>query len=512
MPKILDCTFRDGGYYTNWDFDDVLVDRYLSSVNQLPIDYVEVGYRSRPLEGYYGRFFYCPISLLRILRQKCQKKIAIILNEKDVRVNDVEELLGPCVEYVDMVRIAVNPAHISRAVDLAKEIKAYGYEVAFNVMYMSNWGDYDNFFDSLGQLNGLVDAFYMVDSYGGVYPEDVERTVHELKKHLSVPLGFHGHNNLQLGLINTLKARELGVEFLDATITGMGRGAGNLRTELLLTALNGKYGLKVDFNALSKVVGGFEEMQRVMQWGTSLPYMVSGANSLPQKDVMEWMVKRYYSLNSIIRALANQSSGVEDNQQFESYTPVVNLSRKVLILGGGPSVLEHSESIIELIANDPSIMLIHASSKNARIFEDLENEQIFCLMGNEGHRLEDVFGNQKVKNGSCLLPPYPRKMGTYIPEVYLDNCFELEKEVSTTFGANSQTSMALTLCELNEVEEAMLIGFDGYSGSNITSKDQELFIENENLFLAAKKMGMRLEALTPTRYQNLIRKSIYERI
>src|SRR5690606_15324869 len=137
-----------------------------------------------------------------------------------------------------------------------------------------------------------------------------------VKSKTNVPLGFHGHNNLELGLINTLTAIENGVDIVDATITGMGRGAGNLKTELLLTALNANKNLPVDFNALSEVVDRFQELQLHYGWGTNLPYMVSGSNSLPQKDVMDWVSNGTISFNSIIRALQNQKAGITDNEKF----------------------------------------------------------------------------------------------------------------------------------------------------------------------------------------------------
>ena len=161
-----------------------------------------------------------------------------------------------------------------------------------------------------------------------------------VKSNTSCPVGFHGHNNLELALVNTLTALEHGAEIVDATILGMGRGAGNLKTELLLTVLNSKFGYDVNFNALGDVVGGFEGLLEKHQWGTNLPYMISGSNSLPQKDVMDWVTTRFYSLNSIIRALENQKNKVADNQSL----PVFEAEHftNVVIVGGGGNAQELS--------------------------------------------------------------------------------------------------------------------------------------------------------------------------
>src|SRR5690606_20966205 len=142
MAKILDCTLRDGGYYTNWDFDSHLVHQYLESMDTLPVDYIEVGYRSKSLQGYYRKYFYSPIYELENIRLKSKKKLAIILNEKDTEVPALNQLLDPIQGIIDMVRIAIDPAFLDRAIQLAKVIKSKGFEVGFNVMYMSKWKEY----------------------------------------------------------------------------------------------------------------------------------------------------------------------------------------------------------------------------------------------------------------------------------------------------------------------------------------------------------------------------------
>lgn len=80
--KILDCTLRDGGYYTNWDFDDKIVDAYIRAMNLLPIDYLELGYRNLPSVEYMGKFGYSPVSILKKIREHCTKKLDVMLNEK----------------------------------------------------------------------------------------------------------------------------------------------------------------------------------------------------------------------------------------------------------------------------------------------------------------------------------------------------------------------------------------------------------------------------------------------
>lgn len=506
--KILDCTLRDGGYYTNWDFEGKLVDTYLQSFNKLPVDYLEVGYRSNSMKSYLGKFFYCPTHVLKDLKSKTNKKLVIILDEKDVRAEDAENLLSPIIGLVDMVRMAIDPKNFKRALLLAKNVKQLGFEVGFNVMYMSTWREQKEFLDLIPQVDEVADYFYMVDSYGSVFPKDIREIMQLVRSKTQVKLGFHGHNNLEMGLANTLTAIDEGVDIVDATITGMGRGAGNLKMELLLTVLNSKGMVYFPYNDLSKVVDVFRELQEEHQWGTNLPYMVSGANSLPQKQVMEWVGKRYYSFNSIIRALHNQSKGVEDNQELPKFNfKAEDAYSKVLIIGGGPSAVEHSEAIRKFLKANKDMVIIHASSKNAMNFNDIENDQYFCLVGNEGHRLEDVFANQDI-NGKCILPPFPRTMGTYVPSQLKNKSFELAKVDFTEKFKDSHTALALqSVLELG-LKDVYCVGYDGYQG-NISKKEQELFMENEYLFALAKVGLLRLVSLTETYYSELTPSSVY---
>ena len=220
--KILDCTLRDGGYYTGWDFDKNLVIEYCKLMEESPVDYVEVGYRSNPLNEYLGEYFYCPEYILKDLMPT--KKLIIILNEKDIIVEDIKRLLESCKPYITLVRIAIDPKNIDRAILLAKEIKSMGFEVGFNVMYMSTWKKAPLFLNSLTKLDSkVIDYFYMVDSYGGIMPKELKEIVGLVKEKTSIQIGSHGHNNVEMTLINTLTAMEDGVPIVDATITGTDR-------------------------------------------------------------------------------------------------------------------------------------------------------------------------------------------------------------------------------------------------------------------------------------------------
>lgn len=508
--KILDCTLRDGGYYTNWDFDSKTVDAYIGAMNELPVDYLEVGYRNLPTKEYMGKFGYSPVSVLKHLRETCTKKLVVMLNEKSTKPENLDKLLKPVVGLVDMIRIAIDPKNFNRAVVLAKAVKAMGFEVGFNCMYMSKWpSECSDFLKNLSVLNDFCDLFCMVDSFGGVTPEDVTCIYKEVRKNTSVPVGFHGHNNLQLGLINTITAWNLGVDYVDATIMGMGRGAGNLNMELLLTYLNAHNDMKVDFNVLGDVISAFTPLMEKCRWGTNLPYMLAGANKIPQKEVMEWVTNRVYSFNSIVRALENRKNNTKDNAKYDVIDEK-GFYKNVLVIGGGNSVIEHLDAIKEFVKKQDNITLVFATARHAAAFADVNAAKYYCLVGNEGRRLTATVGTKNFHD-VCVLPPYPRTMGTEVPEYAEQHTIELESVDFTSEYKDSVTTIALQTALHLASENIYAVGYDGYPGNILSEKEMALTHENKFIFNAYEaSKGEPLKSLTPSLYKELIVESVYQ--
>lgn len=504
--QILDCTLRDGGYYTDWDFNDNIVEAYINGINNLPIDYIEIGYRSKPTDEYQGKFGYTPVYVLQQIRQLSKKKIAVMLNEKSTEPADLQQLTEPIQGLVDMVRLAVAPQNLQRAILLAKAVKDQGFEVAFNIMYMSTWDEYENFYEQLKELNGVVDIVNMVDSFGGVLPEDLKTVVNKLRESVSCKIGFHGHNNLQMGLINTLTAIECGVDSVDCTILGMGRGAGNLNTELLLTYLNHN-GLAVDFNTVSDVITAFQPLYETYRWGTQLPYMISGANSLPQKEVMSLVTNRVYSFDSVIRGLQNKKNKVADNAKY----PILceNKFDDVIIIGGGTSPLDHLETIIQFVQQKESIALVFSSARHVTYYQNLDVPKFFCLMGREAKRLTK--NAKQPFMGKCVLLPYPRKLGTEVPDFAIDKTFELSGISFTNHYLDSCTTLAIETALRLSNKNIYVVGYDGYSSTILSEKEIALTNENRTLFEDYHKhTGNKLVSLTKTLYKELHVVSIYQ--
>jgi 4-hydroxy 2-oxovalerate aldolase len=505
--QILDCTFRDGGYYTDWDFNEDIVRTYLEGVNNLPIDYIELGYRNNPEKEYLGKFGYTPVYLLKQVRELSKKKLAVMLNEKNTKVEDLQNLTEPIKGLVDMIRLAVDPKNLLRAINLAKAIKTQGFEVGFNIMYMSKWEQYEELYEKLSSLNGVVDILNMVDSFGGIMPNEVTAMVGKLRGIVTCKIGFHGHNNLEMALANTLAAINSGVDSVDATILGMGRGAGNLNTELLLTYLN-KDGLGVDFNALSDVITAFQPLYETYRWGTQLPYMISGANSLLQREVMALVTNRVYSFDSIVRGVQNKKDGIVDNAKY----PLLEKAEfdDVIIIGGGESPVDHLEGITNFIAKKKNIALVFATARHAGKFIDINVPQYYCLLGREAKRLRANVKAEQFK-AKCILPPYPRKLGTDVPSFAEKATYELPRIEFTTEFQDSCTTLAIQTALNISKGNIYIVGYDGYPGSVLSEK--EVALSNENMALLQdyeKYTGKKLMSLTPSLYPELEIVSLYQ--
>jgi 4-hydroxy 2-oxovalerate aldolase len=291
----------------------------------------------------------------------------------------------------------------------------------------------------------------------------------------------------------------------------MGRGAGNLKMELLLTYLESQNKISLDFNKLSTVVGDFEVLRKEHDWGTNLPYMFSGAHSLPQKDVMDWVGMNRYSLSSILNALNNQKLVVEDNIKL----PVLDKTKSfktAVILGGGKSVETNKEAIVKYAESKNDFCLIHAGIKNILNFKNVNCQQIYSLVGVENEKVLEQIHFEKEKNTVFVLPPYPRKMGVSLPQNVQLNAKELLEIVFTNSSLDSPFVVAIQTALDLGVNELLLVGFDGYD-TEMNKNQFSLAQENQNIINDLIKIeGIKLSTLNPTKYEHIEITSIYSLI
>jgi len=277
--KVFDCTIRDGGLVNNYHFSDDFVRAHYETCVAAGVDYMEIGKNVSPTimsEAEYGPWNFCKEEDIRRIvgENKTNMKIAVM---SDIGRSLKEELRPKSESVVDMIRIATYVHQIPAAIELIEDAHAKGYETTVNIMAISKSFD-DELDEVLAQLAKTpVDVIYIADSFGSFYPEQIKKLT---EKYLKVAqesgkkVGIHAHNNLQLAYANTLEAMIYGTSFLDVTISGLGRGAGNCPLELLIGFLkNPKYQLMPVLKFIEEYIVPLEKQ---LDWGYSIPYMLTG--------------------------------------------------------------------------------------------------------------------------------------------------------------------------------------------------------------------------------------------
>ena len=273
--KVLDCTIRDGGLMNNWEFPKEMVRDMFSKLVEAGVDYVELGYRVDkkmfPPKN-HGPWRFCSEEDLREVAFECDTKVAVMC---DVGRTDYDDFIPAKDSIVHTFRVATYVKEIDKAIHLINYIKNLGYEVTCNIMAVSTSLEIelDEALDQLAETD--VDVVYLVDSYGYFYSEQIHYYADKYKTRLKgKEIGIHCHNNQQLAYANTVEGIIKGINWLDGSVFGMGRAAGNCPTELLLGFLkNPKFRLAPVLELIEKY---FLKMKEESRWGYEIPYMVTG--------------------------------------------------------------------------------------------------------------------------------------------------------------------------------------------------------------------------------------------
>ena len=279
--KVLDCTMRDGGLVNNFAFTDEFVkDLYLANI-KAGVDYMEFGYKASseifdPQK--FGKWKFCKEKDIRDIvgDNKTDMKLSVMADVG--RTDYKKDILNKKDSVIDLIRVATYINTIPAAIEMLEDAKKKGYETTVNIMAVSKVNDeeLDAGLELLAQSS--ADVIYLVDSFGAFYPEQIERLS---DKYLNVAakynkkIGIHAHNNQQLAFANTIEAIINGVSYLDATVSSLGRGAGNCPSELLLGFLkNPRYNIMPILIFIEKHITKLRA--EGVKWGYDVPYLLTG--------------------------------------------------------------------------------------------------------------------------------------------------------------------------------------------------------------------------------------------
>lgn len=320
--KFLDCTIRDGGYLNNWDFSFDFVYRLIRVLDESGFDYAEIGFWNPKQPDASKLWVHCPVELIRQLDfSSLRIRPALLVDFGTCEADDFpDELL----ELVGLIRIAAHKAVVPEAAELAHTLAMRGFSVTINAMGITSYSKKDllQLGNIAAECTDFLSYFYIADSFGGLFPSETRRIFDLLRSVSDVPLGFHPHNNLELAVANTLEAISAGAAIVDSSMLGLGRGGGNLRSEIIASVLmgTGDTGLN-PLPILSYADAAFDTVVRNLDIGYDLEQVITGMARCHPNYASRLMSSRRLSLNEVYRiicAIPDQQKGKFDTETVDA--------------------------------------------------------------------------------------------------------------------------------------------------------------------------------------------------
>jgi 4-hydroxy 2-oxovalerate aldolase len=286
--RIVDCTIRDGGLCNDWRFDDAFVRRTFGALRDAGVDLMEVGYQTAPGvddSATVGPWKDCREEDLARVVEVGQMRLACMVDVGRFRATDLRPKAS---SVIDTIRVACYHHQVDEGLAIAERALELGYDAFVNVMAVTTCTpqEVDAFLDKLGR--SPVPNVSVVDSFGAMYPHQLRYLIRKYKNWLrpDQKVGVHLHNNQQTAFANAIASIDEGADWLDASIFGMGRGAGNVPLELLLMYLDDP---RHDVRPILGLVDAYTRLREDLRWGYEVPYAVTGWLNLHPRAAIERM-------------------------------------------------------------------------------------------------------------------------------------------------------------------------------------------------------------------------------
>ena len=530
--KFLDCTLRDGGYYNAWDFPADVVTDYLVAMQAAGVDVVEFGFRFLKNEGFKGAHAFTTDDYLRGLLIPEGLSVGVMLNGADLctdlgREAALERLFPNAAEDspVDLVRLACHYRELEAVFPAVEWLHRRGYRVGVNLMQISERTDDELRHFARMASDTSVEVLYLADSMGGMTPSDTAAVIQCLRTQWDGPIGVHTHDNLGLALSNTLKAADEGATWLDATVTGMGRGPGNARTEELAIELGERRrGQSPNLVPLMSLIRRyFDPMRTHYGWGTNPYYYLAGKYGIHPTYIQEMLGDDRYDDEDILAVIDHlrEAGGskfsvntLDGARNFYSGPPEGSWApaemmqgRDVLILGSGPGVAAHRSAVDAFIRREKPLVL--ALNTQSAIAEDLIDLRI---ASHPVRLMSDVATHHKLSQP--LIVPFTMLPMLIQVELQGKEILDFGVSVDGDYFAFSQChcevptplviAYAFGVVNSGKAQSVFMAGFDGYS------VEDPRYREMSDTLRAYHQNGSAVPviAITPTRF-DVESRSIY---
>ena len=523
--KILDVTLRDGGCVNDFNFGQSYMEKILSAQEAAGIDVIEMGYLDEKKGSSSGRTQYINEQVIPdcILKQK--KSGVIYLAMMDYGKFNVDNLSDRTPNGIDGIRLAFHKKNMRDMIPLGKKIIDKGYRFYIQPMITLRYTDAEllELIESVNNELPGASGFYIVDSFGEMRPNDMLRILnlvdHNLDKKMT--LGFHSHNNLQMSYSNSISFLQFPTNrdlMLDCSIMGMGKGAGNLNTELILEHLNLYYGKQYKIEPLLEVIDKvLNQIRTEFYWGYAVEYYLSSAKHCTPTYASHFYNKHMLPIDQVAELLgmiAEEKKISFDKEYAEKLYRNFNESKSV---NDAVAVLDLKQEIA-----DKTVLLVAPGKSIGTAKEQLEElirrEDVFAIGLNSTIDLDfdyvlttrkDIY-EAKLSEGKNIIVPSNVSKGGRGNVKILDYGRWIEVGERTH---DSSSVMAFNLMLSCGVKQLLLAGFDGFSiniNDNYYDPDMRRPVSQEqaerrnayysSLIKKVRDSGVQIEFVTPSLY------------
>jgi 3-deoxy-D-manno-octulosonate cytidylyltransferase len=523
--KILDCTLRDGGYINDWQFTDKQIELTLSSLNKSKVEIVELGYLNQFGFENNSTLFNKIKHIDKYIKSDFSFQKVVMINFGDFEINKLPHQKDT---QINGIRLAFHKKDLEQALELALEIKNKGFEIFFQPMITKNYSDLE-FLLMLEKVNKLSPfAFYIVDSFGSMSLNEFTRlfTLSDNNLNKNISLGYHSHNNLQLAFSNAISLSNANTQrdiIIDSSIYGIGRGAGNLNTELIAQHLNSAKRKNYEIMPLFGVIDKFlNSLMKESPWGFSPAQFLSAsfdchpnyANYLINKNT-----KYITEINQIISQIPADKRNYFDknyieniyleslNQNKENFSKdfLLDKSKKIILIASGSSIKNHineiqtkanSEEYISISLNHNSIIKtdFYFFSNQKRYDEfsaKTDLEKIIISNNIIGNKFKFTINQKVVTNVALIMLDFLISNGVQKVELAGIDGYSFNKKDNYSYPEKMQVYDKEALKEENKIL------FDGFE--NIKEKIYIDFI-TPSIFDSRKKL--KILGVIPARYKS----------
>lgn len=526
---LLDCTLRDGGYLIDWKFGKENIVNIFERVVNAGVDIIEVGFLDQRREFDPDRTIIPDTESAAKIFGRLNRKDTMVVGMIDYGTCGIDNL-QPCAgSCLDGIRVIFKKEYMHPAMEFCGQVKALGYQVFSQAVSITSYSD-----EELGELVGLVNecmpfALSMVDTYGLCDASMLRHIVSVLDRSLSpdITLGYHAHNNFQLGYANAISVLESGIPrdiLVDGTLYGMGKSAGNAPIELLAMYMNRAYEKEYSVTQLQEAIqSSILDFYHKRPWGYTMFYYIAALN-LCHPDYVSYLVnRRTLSITAINRILQMipaekklqkdmalieslyleyQKRECDDSRDMEKLTGRL-IGRSILLVGPGSSVL-FQRKVIAAYQEEHRCLTVAINYIPEQLRVDyvfLTNSRRYLQMS---HKLMDPQWEGIPVIATSNVESTDRSFSyTLNYSALIDESFE--------FPDNSMVMLLKALMKMG-VSDVALAGFDGYTVDNINFVDTNMeysFIREKadrlnqyvKTFFWENRHNLKLEFVTKSLYQ-----------